>query len=141
MSRLNWTISIMATLTIMTGCFDDEGVGPSVLSTTEIPALDVHIANATGDSGALLLEVVGAGIDSVVSSTHQVFAESTGPERMRVLVVGTFRGEAVARVWISNPGATTEAYQVLLEQVASAEGYEQQSPADYSLRLVAVEDD
>jgi len=55
---------------------------------------------------------------------------------LRVLLVGNLHNNVVAKVWVPNPLAVSR-YQIVLEQAAARQDFQQQSVSSYSLNLEA----
>ena len=136
MNRRSFGLSVMIVSSMLTGCNDEE---TSLLSFPDISPpgwLDVRLTGAPGNSEALLFEVVGGPVDSVASASHKVFTNPQAPDQLRVLLVGNLQNNVVAKVWVPNPLAVSR-YQIVLEQAASGQGFQQQSVLNYSLKLEA----
>ena len=134
MNRRSFGLSVMIVASMLTGCHDDD-----LLSSPDISPpgwLDVRLTGAPGNSEALLFEVVGGPVDSVASASHRVFTNPQAPDQLRVLLVGNLQNNVVAKVWVPNPLAVSR-YQIVLEQAASGQGFQQQSVLNYSLKLEA----
>jgi hypothetical protein len=136
MNRRSFGLSMMIVASMLTGCHDNE---TSLLSLSEVSPpgwLDVRLTGAPGNSEALLFEIVGGPVDSVASASHRVFTNPQTPDQLRVLLVGNLQNNVVARVWVPNPLAVSR-YQIVLEQAAAGQGFQQQSVLNYSLKLEA----
>ena len=134
MNRRSFGLSVMIVASMLTGCHDDD-----LLSSPDISPpgwLDVRLTGAPGNSEALLFEVLGGPVDSVASASHRVFTNPQAPDQLRVLLVGNLQNNVVAKVWVPNPLAVSR-YQIVLEQAASGQGFQQQSVLNYSLKLEA----
>ena len=136
MNRRSFGLSMMIVASMLTGCHDNE---TSLLSLSEVSPpgwLDVRLTGAPGNSEALLFEIVGGPVDSVASASHRVFTNPQAPDQLRVLLVGNLQNNVVAKVWVPNPLAVSR-YQIVLEQAAAGQGFQQQSVLNYSLKLEA----
>ena len=134
MNRRSFGLSMMIVASMLTGCHDNE---TSLLSLSEVSPpgwLDVRLTGAPGNSEALLFEIVGGPVDSVASASHRVFTNPQTPDQLRVLLVGNLQNNVVARVWVPNPLAVSR-YQIVLEQAAAGQDFQQQSVSSYSLKL------
>ena len=134
MNRSSFGLSVMIVASMLTGCHDDD-----LLSSPDISPpgwLDVRLTGAPGNSEALLFEVIGGPIDSVASASHRVFSNSQAPDQLRVLLVGNLHNNVGAKVWVPNPLAVSR-YQIVLEQAAAGQDFQQQSASSYSLKLEA----
>jgi hypothetical protein len=63
-----------------------------------------------------------------------VFTNAQTPDQLRVLLVGNLSNDVVAKIWVPNPSAL-DRYQIVLEQVAEGQEYQQKSVSSYSLNL------
>ena len=136
MTRRSFGLSVMIVASMLTGCRDDE---TGVLGVSDISSpgwLDVRLTGATGNSEALLFEVLGGPVDSVASASHRVFTNSQAPDQLKVLLVGNLHNNVVAKVWVPNPSEVSR-YQIVLEQAAAGQDFQQQSVSSYSLQLEA----
>ena len=134
MNRSSFGLSVLIVASMLTGCHDDD-----LLSSPDISPsgwLDVRLTGAPGNLEALLFEVIGGPVDSVASASHRVFSNSQAPDQLRVLLVGNLHNNAVAKVWVPNPLAVSR-YQIVLEQAAAGQDFQQQSVSSYSLKLEA----
>ena len=132
MNRSSFGLSVLIVASMLTGCHDDD-----LLSSPDISPsgwLDVRLTGAPGNLEALLFEVIGGPVDSVASASHRVFSNSQAPDQLRVLLVGNLHNNAVAKVWVPNPLAVSR-YQIVLEQAAAGQDFQQQSVSSYSLKL------
>lgn len=134
MNRRAFGISIMVVASSLAAC-DDNEAGTLNLPEISPPGwLDVRLTGASGNSEALLFEVVGGPTDSIVSGKHRVFTNAQTPDQLRVLLVGNLSNDVVAKIWVPNPSAL-DRYQIVLEQVAEGQEYQQESVSSYSLNL------
>ena len=134
MNRCVFGLSVMIVASMLTGCRDDE---TGVLGVSDISSpgwLDVRLTGATGNSEAFLFEVLGGPVDSVASARHRVFTNSQAPDQLKVLLVGNLHNNVVAKVWVPNPLEVSR-YQIVLEQAAAGQDFQQQSVSSYSLQL------
>ena len=134
MNRSSFGLSVLIVASMLTGCHDDD-----LLSSPDISPsgwLDVRLTGAPGNLEALLFEVIGGPVDSVASASHRVFSNSQAPDQLRVLLVGNLHNNVVAKVWVPNPLAVSR-YQIVLEQAAAGQDFQQQSVSSYSLKLEA----
>ena len=63
-----------------------------------------------------------------------MFTNAQTPDQLRVLLVGNLSNDVVAKIWVPNPSAL-DRYQIVLEQVAEGQEYQQKSASRYSLNL------
>ena len=63
-----------------------------------------------------------------------MFTNAQTPDQLRVLLVGNLSNDVVAKIWVPNPSAL-DRYQIVLEQVAEGQEYQQKSVSSYSLNL------
>ena len=136
MNRRSFGLSVMIVASMLTGCRDDETSPLSVPDISSPGWLDVRLTGASGNSEALLFEVLGGPVDSVASASHRVFTNSQAPDQLRVLLVGNLHNNVVAKVWVPNPLEVSR-YQIVLEQAAAGQDFQQQSVSSYSLQLEA----
>ena len=136
MNRRSFGLSVMIVASMLTGCRDDETSPLSIPDISSPGWLDVRLTGAPGNLEALLFEVVGGPIDSVASASHRVFSNSRAPDQLRVLLFGNLHNNVVAKVWVPNPLAVSR-YQIVLEQAAAGQDFQQQSVSSYSLKLEA----
>ena len=136
MNRRSFGLSVMIVASMLTGCRDNETSPLSIPDISPPGWLDVRLTGAPGNSEALLFEVLGGPVDSVASASHRVFTNSQAPDQLRVLLVGNLHNNVVAKVWVPNPLAVSR-YQIVLEQAAAGQDFQQQSVSSYSLKLEA----
>ncbi len=136
MNRRSFGLSVMIVASMLTGCRDDETSPLSVPDISSPGWLDVRLTGASGNSEALLFEVLGGPVDSVASASHRVFTNSQAPDQLKVLLVGNLHNNVVAKVWVPNPLEVSR-YQIVLEQAAAGQDFQQQSVSSYSLQLEA----
>ena len=134
MNRRSFGLSVMIVASMLTGCRDDETSPLSVPDISSPGWLDVRLTGASGNSEALLFEVLGGPVDSVASASHRVFTNSQAPDQLKVLLVGNLHNNVVAKVWVPNPLVVSR-YEIVLEQAAAGQDFQQQSVSSYSLKL------
>jgi hypothetical protein len=73
-----------------------------------------------GDDGALLLTLRGPGLSAAVPTvtSYQVFSQATGPDELRIIVVGKLAPGPLVTVGVGS-GTPLSAYSATLEQVAA----------------------
>ena len=126
--------SFMIVVSALAACDNDEPGGLSLPEISPPGWLDVRLTGDPGNSEALLFEVVGGPADSVASENHRVFTNVQTPERLRVLLVGDLTNDVVAKVWVPNP-SELDRYQIVLEQAAEGQEFQQEPVSTYSLSL------
>ena len=134
MNHRSFGLSVMIVASMLAGCNGDETAPLSLPDISPPSWLDVRLTGAPGNSEALLFEIVGGPVDSVASENHRVFTSIQAPDPLRVLLVGNLDNDVVAKVWVPNPSAI-DRYQIVLEQAASGQEFQQQSVSGYSLNL------
>ena len=134
MNRRTFGVSAMVIASLLAGCDDDETGALSLPDASPPGWLELRLTGAPGDSEALLFEVVGGPVDSVASENHRVFSNTQRADQLRVLLVGDLTNDVVAKVWVPNPSAVDQ-YEIMLEQAASGQEFQQQSVSTYSLNL------
>ncbi len=134
MNRRAFRTSFMIVVSTLAACDNDEAGSLSLPEISPPGWLDVRLTGDPGNSEALLFEVVGGPADSVASENHRVFTNVQTPERLRVLLVGDLTNDVVAKVWVPNP-SELDRYQIVLEQVAAGQEFQQEPVSTYSLSL------
>jgi hypothetical protein len=114
----------------ITACGDGASGGPSLPG-----ALDV-VLQATDDStGALVLNVIGGQVDSVVALTGSVYSEAS-VSGASVFAAGTITsGSQVVRIYVPD-ASTAAAYQVIGVEAANAKTFAQRAPGSWQVRAI-----
>ncbi|MGH7752498.1 MAG: hypothetical protein ACREN5_06755, partial [Gemmatimonadales bacterium] len=79
------------------GACGGDGTGPEPATPGR---LSLRLTTPNSDDGAVLLEVSGGQIDSVVAAGYRLRATGPGANSRRVVVTGTLASGPVASIWV-----------------------------------------
>ena len=126
-TRVTWLGLAMASAGLLASCSDSSGPrGPGTLEAT--------LVSPNGPEGAVVLELVGGGIDSVTETSHLTYVQQDGATIRLVVVLedpGVIEFELAVRD-VSDPPQTT------VVQVADGDNELRGSVAGYRVDLVPV---
>jgi hypothetical protein len=125
------TLIILATalLGLTLGCEPDRVAGLDGPG-----ALELRLVSLNSDDGAIVVSLRGGPIDSITGIGIEAAAVEFTPGAFTLLLRGTIRSGAIARVWVPEVGDAA-AYDVAVVQAASRDTYVRRDTREYAVSL------
>lgn len=132
MNRWRGMFALLATLAVVAACSDDAVVGGPAQAGT----LTLRLTTPHADDGAMMFEVSGPALDSVVAvnAALRLFTRRDGTARIVGAVVGTLENGAVVTLHVPDVGAAA-AYTARVLEVADRQDALRASLAGYALTV------
>ena len=118
---------------LLAGC--EDSVAPPPENLTLHPAwLDLRLSAPDQGAQAVLFQLTGGPIDSVVSRDHTLYTNEVVRNDWQGLLVGKMADGVVARIWVPDP-STVGQYRAVIRQAVARDGFDRQQASDYALRI------
>ena len=112
------------------GCGGDGGVGPPVPG-----PLNLRLTTPNGDDGAILFEIAGGQIDSIVRAGFRLVGSAPGTSPRRAIIHGNLAAGTVARIWVPDVNSA-ESYSATIRDVAARGTYALRDLQGYRIEVV-----
>ena len=127
----------LVAIAVTLACGDDTGLdttGPQATNVPDPGFVNVSLTSPNSNDGALLIQLSGGEIDSLIGATASMFAAETGSNTFRIFVAGTIPDGPVLRFWVPDRRDLSP-YTATLEQAATRGTYVQQDISSYALSV------
>ncbi len=133
MRLLRGRASLLAGLLGSLAACGGDGTGPEPATPGR---LSVRLTTPSSDDGAVLFDVSGGPIDSVVAAGYRLRATGPGTSPRRAVVSGSLASGAVASIWVPDVKLVSS-YTAIVRDVAARNTYALRDLQGYRMDVIA----